>query len=60
MMEKVKIEVTRQHYGDKQYFEGDEREVPETVAKDLVSRGLAKRPEEKKREKKKIGPSENK
>lgn len=37
----MKYQVLKQHYGDKQYWAGDTREIKnETIAKDLIKRGL--------------------
>ncbi len=35
-----KYTVTRQHYGDQQYFEGDQRELNAQDAKTLMAAGL--------------------
>lgn len=37
----MEYQVLKQHYGDKQYWAGDTREIKnETIAKELVKRGL--------------------
>ena len=51
-MAKKKFQVLRQHYGDKQYWAGEERELEEGDAKALVEAGTLKAKAEKKVENK--------
>ncbi|WP_404861858.1 hypothetical protein [Georhizobium sp. MAB10] len=44
----MKFEVLRQHYGDKQYQAGDEREADERDVAHLVKSGVLKRKAEPK------------
>lgn len=39
----MKFDVLRQHYGDKQYWPGDERDASEADVKHLVESGVLKR-----------------
>lgn len=38
--------VLRQHYGDRMYFEGNTRELEESLAKPLMHAGILTRPDE--------------
>lgn len=39
----MKFEVLRQHYGDRQYWQGDERDMSEADAKTLVANGVLRK-----------------
>lgn len=39
----MKFNVLRQHYGDRMYFPGDEREMAENEAAELVKSGVLKK-----------------